>query len=75
MNRLQKNDKTEDKKSKRTCQKNKRGDTKGDSNDSPEISDRVKSVCGGDIPGPPLEGRLPKIRDIVYCNSESGMCL
>ena len=47
MNRQQKNDKTEDKKSKRTCQKNKRGDTKGDSNDSPEIPDRVKSVCGG----------------------------
>ena len=66
MNHQQKNDKTEDKESKRTCQKNKRGDTKEDSNDSPEIPERVKSVCVGEgrgggagigHPWPPFGGK------------------
>ena len=41
-----------DKKSNRTRQKNKRGDRKGESNDSPEIPNRRKT---SDIPGLPSE--------------------
>ena len=44
-------EKWQDRKSKRTRQKNKRGDRKGESNDSPEIPDRGET---SDIPWPPF---------------------
>ena len=49
--------KRQDRKGNRTMQKNKRGDSKVESNDSPEIPDR-----GGDIrhPQSPFGGRLRK---------------
>ena len=43
--------KKKDRKSNRTRQKNKRGDSKVESNDSPEIPDRGET---SDIPGPPF---------------------
>ena len=48
----------------RTRQKNKRGNRKNESNDSPEIPDRWKGEGGGasDIPGLPSGHRL--IRDL-----------
>ena len=45
--------KKEDRKSNRTRQKNKRGDSKVESNDSPEIPDRGET---SDIPGLPSGG-------------------
>ena len=45
--------KRSDRKGKRTRQKNKRGDSKVESNDSPEIPDRGET---SDIPGLPSEG-------------------
>ena len=45
--------KREDRKDNRTRQKNKRGDSKVESNDSPEIPDRGET---SDIPGLPLGG-------------------
>ena len=45
--------KKKDKMGNRTRQKNKRGDSKVESNDSPEIPDRGKT---SDIPGLPLGG-------------------
>ena len=43
-----------DRESNRTRQKNKRGDSKAESNDSPEIPDRGET---SDIPGLPSEGK------------------
>ena len=39
-------EKGQDRENKRTRQKNKRGDTKGESNDSPEIPDRESGLPG-----------------------------
>ena len=52
-------------KSNRTMQKNKRGDSKGESNDSPEIPDRGET---SDIPGLPSglpKGKAPTILHYV----------
>ena len=48
--------KRKDRKGNRTRQKNKRGDSKVESNDSPEIPDRGET---SDIPGPFLKGFGP----------------
>ena len=55
---------TKDRKSNRTRQKNRRGDSKVESNDSPEIPDRG----GGDIrqPRPPFEADQIKTSQLYY---------
>ena len=50
--------KGQDRKSKRTRQKNKSGDRKGESNDSPEIPDMGKNIRH---PQPPFGAPLPNI--------------
>ena len=54
--------KRSDRKGNRTRQKNKRGDSKVESNDSPEISDRGET---SDIPGLPSGGEREKERERV----------
>ena len=56
-------EKDKDRKGNRTRQKNKRGDSKVESNDSPEIPDKGET---SDIPGLP-SGDMVSKNDFVYC--------
>ena len=59
MDHQQKNEKTETERELGRKKKNKRGDRKGESNDSPEIPDRRET---SDIPGLPSGGQRQKDR-------------